>query len=208
MPKRSPKSKLAEAKHALYRQLVLEAGERVFAEKGYDDAKVEEIAREAGLSLGTLYSVFRGKAEVFRAIHQTADEALLRRAVERVRDVDDPLEAVLAGVRAYAEYFLEHPELLRMHLREGFAWSSADSGAGSRDRTRAWSQGMEMLTRACARCIRAKVFVPGDPALFARMMIASQQVQLAHWIDQGMRPSREAILRDMAEHVKRSFARG
>jgi AcrR family transcriptional regulator len=207
VPKRNPKTKVALAKHALYRQLVLEAGERVFAEMGYEDAKVEEIAREAGLSLGTLYSVFRGKSEVFRAIHQRADEALLHRAVECVRGVNDPLELVLGGVRAYAEYFLEHPDLLRMHLREGFAWSSAESGAGSRDRTQAWSQGMEMLTRACARCIRAKVFVPGDPALFARMMIASQQVQLAHWIDAGMRPSRDAFLKDMTEHVKRAFVR-
>jgi len=64
-----------------------------------------------------------------------------------------------------------------------------------------------MLTRACARCIRAKVFVPGDPALFARMIVAGQQVQLAHWIEHGMQPSREAILREMTEHVRRAFVR-
>ncbi len=207
MAKRSPKSKVALAKRDLYRQLVLEAGERVFAEKGFDDAKVEEIAREAGLSLGTLYGVFRGKAEIFGAIHQAADAELLRRAVESVRGVEDPLEQVLGGVRAYTEYCLEHPHVLRTHLREGFAWSSADSGAGSRDRTQAWRDGMEMLTRACARCIRAKVFVPGDPALVARMIVASQQVQLAFWIDSGMRTPRDTILRETTEHVKRAFAR-
>ncbi len=207
MAKSSAKGRVAEARKAMYRELVLEAGARVFAEKGYDDAKVEEIAGEAGLSLGTLYTVFRGKAEVFREIHRAADEALLQRAVDGVRGIDDPLEAVLQGVRAYAEYFLENPELLRMHLREGFAWSSADSGAGSGERTKAWRQGMEMLTRACARCIETDVFVAGDPGLFARMMIASQQVQLAHWIEGGMQTSQDAILDAMTAHVRRAFAR-
>lgn len=206
MAKSAAKGRVAQARKAMYRELVLEAGASVFAERGYDDAKVEEIATEAGLSLGTLYTVFRGKAEVFREIHRTADEALLQRAVDRVRDAEDPLDAVLQGVRAYAEYFLEHPDLLRMHLREGFAWSSADSGAGSGERTEAWHQGMEMLTRACARCIDTDVFVPGDPGLFARMMIASQQVQLAHWLEHGMQTPREAILADMTRHVRRAFA--
>ena len=56
-----PKENVRRARAGLYRQLVLEAAERSFAEKGFDATKMEEIAAESGLSLGTVYSVFAGK---------------------------------------------------------------------------------------------------------------------------------------------------
>jgi AcrR family transcriptional regulator len=196
-----------EAKQALYRRLVLEAAERVFAEKGYDDAKMEEIGRESGLALGTLYSVFAGKAGIFRALHEAADRELLARAAACVRGVRDPLDALLAGVRAYTEYFLEHPDLLRMHLREGLSWGIEGAGAGSRERTEAWRAGVEMLTHAVARCIESGVFVESDPRLVARTMIAMQQVQLAHWVETGMRTPPEQVVREMGEQVERAFRR-
>jgi len=40
----------------------------VFAEKGFAAAKLEEIARRAGVSKGTLYLYFEDKEELFRAV--------------------------------------------------------------------------------------------------------------------------------------------
>lgn len=40
----------------------------VFAEKGFAGARIEEIARRAGISKGTLYLYYHGKAELFRAV--------------------------------------------------------------------------------------------------------------------------------------------
>ena len=68
--KSRPKENARRAREGLYRQLILEAAERSFAEKGFDDARIEEIAAESGLSLGTLYSVFAGKPDVMRAVLQ------------------------------------------------------------------------------------------------------------------------------------------
>jgi AcrR family transcriptional regulator len=200
-------SRVREVKQALYRELVLEAAVSVFAEHGYEDAKMEEIAQASGIALGTLYSVFSGKAEIFRTLHEQVDSELLSRAVECVRDLDDPLEVVLAGVRAYTEYFLQHPDLLRMHLAEGHTWGTEEAGAGNRARTEAWRAGVEMLARAFARCIEEEIFVDGDPQLMARMMVAMQQVQLAHWVETGMQRSRQDVVEEMVEQVERSFRR-
>jgi AcrR family transcriptional regulator len=57
----------AEAK-ARTRQLLLEAAARTFARKGYAGASVEEIAEDAGFSIGALYSNFAGKEELFLAL--------------------------------------------------------------------------------------------------------------------------------------------
>lgn len=207
MASQRAKHKVREAKQALYRQLVLDAAERIFAEKGYEDAKMEEIAGAAGIALGTLYSVFSGKAELFRAIHEGADEELLERAVRSGRGLHDPLEIVLAGVRAYTEYFLEHPDLLRMQLREGLTWGAAGESPRGRERTRSWRAGKERLSAAFARCIEAGVFIDRDAEMLARMMIAMQQVQLAHWVEGGMRADPAEVLDRIALDVERFFRR-
>src|SRR5262245_7824939 len=46
------------------------AARRVFAAKGYDGAKMEEIAREAELSAGALYRYFRNKQELLVAVFE------------------------------------------------------------------------------------------------------------------------------------------
>lgn len=40
----------------------------VFAEKGFAGARIEEIAKRAGISKGTLYLYYPGKADLFRAV--------------------------------------------------------------------------------------------------------------------------------------------
>ncbi len=53
---------------AATRQAILEAAERLFAERGYVGTSVAEIAREARVSLKTVHAVFGTKAEVLRSL--------------------------------------------------------------------------------------------------------------------------------------------
>jgi AcrR family transcriptional regulator len=58
------------------RDRLVAAAAEVFAEKGYDRAGVQEIARRAGFTTGAIYGRFRGKAELLLAAieAQSADE--------------------------------------------------------------------------------------------------------------------------------------
>jgi AcrR family transcriptional regulator len=49
------------------RDRLLTAAAQVFAEKGYDGAGVQEIARRAGFTTGAIYGRFRGKAQLLLA---------------------------------------------------------------------------------------------------------------------------------------------
>ena len=199
------KRKARAAKEELYRQLVLEAAGRVFAEKGYDDAKMGEIARESGISLQTLYSVFPGKADIYHAIHENGDRELHQRVAESAGDAADALGAMLAGLRAVTLYFIEHPDFLRMRLHGGFTWGAEASAAGSRGRTKSWRDAIAMLRSACRRCIDDGIFVDRDPDMIARMMVAMQQVELAHWLENGMRGDPEAVADGVEQQVERAF---
>jgi len=194
-----------QKKEALYRELVLDAARRVFAEKGYDEARMGEIAERSGISLQTLYSVFPGKAGIYHAVHETGDRELHALVEETARDVADPLDALLTGLRVTTRYFLEHPDFLRMRLHGGFTWGSEASAAGHHGRTESWRAALEMLRAACQRSIDAGLLVARDPRLIARMMVAMQQVELAWWLEGGMQDDVDRVTGDVERQVVRAF---
>ena len=200
-----PKENVRRAREGLYRQLILEAAERCFAEKGFEDAKIEEIAAASGLSLGTLYAVFAGKPAVMRAIHETRNREILESSAAAAGARTSPLEALLAAVRAYVEFFVGHPEYLRIHLRGGHAWGLAGAGSRSRAHAHAWDEGVELFAGILERGIADGSFAPGSPRLLARMMIAMQQVQLADWAERGMREAPDALVSEMHAWLRRAF---
>lgn len=52
------------------REVILQAGERQFGERGYAGATLAAIAAEAGVSVETVYKAFGGKAGLVRALYE------------------------------------------------------------------------------------------------------------------------------------------
>ena len=70
------------------RERLLDAATRVFARRGYQQATLDEIAKEAGFTIGAVYSNFAGKEELFLAL---ADREVDQRVAE-IRAVGDAAE--------------------------------------------------------------------------------------------------------------------
>jgi AcrR family transcriptional regulator len=89
---------------ALTRARLIEGAARVFAERGFHGASVEEIAEEAGYSTGAVYSNFSGKEQLFLAV---LDEHITRR-LDSVEDAiaraGGPRERAQAGARNWIEF--------------------------------------------------------------------------------------------------------
>ena len=61
------------------RDRLLDAAVAVFSEKGYEGARVGDIARRAGLTTGAIYAQFTNKADLLReAIERSSDQGLGR----------------------------------------------------------------------------------------------------------------------------------
>lgn len=181
-PRGRARDRAQQARQALYRDLVLEAAEATFAEHGVESSKMEQIAEAAGLSLGTVYAVFRGKAAIVDALHERRLRELLERATRVVEGLSDPLAMLIAGVRAYVEYFVANPDYLRIHVAEGTSWGMPSGVADRPARAKAWAEGIAMQERLFRQGTEAGIFHPGDPNRMARTMVAMQQVRLADWL--------------------------
>ena len=67
---------------------ILEAAKHVFGESGYAGTKLEDVARRAGVSKGTLYLYFDSKEALFREMVRAKVVTALAHAEETVRTFD------------------------------------------------------------------------------------------------------------------------
>lgn len=206
-----PARKLAAREHArnarktAYQTVVLEAAGDAFARQGVPQTKMEDLAEQAGISLGTLYSVYKGKAEIIDALHESRLREIHSASVEAEMAQSDPVEALLAGSRAYLTYFMNHPDYLRMYLDEGSNWGIRNSMDRESRRAAVWADGVAQFASIFERGIKTKVFSKGQPDRLARVMLAMQQVLLADWFEEGMTASAEETMSDVEVLLRRTF---
>lgn len=82
----------------------------VFGEKGFAGAKIEEIARRAGVSKGTVYLYFEAKSDIFRAVVQEAISPNIAALEAMVLGLDLPFaETVRMLLPRFAELVTARP---------------------------------------------------------------------------------------------------
>jgi AcrR family transcriptional regulator len=85
------------------REALLRVGRELFAERGYAGVGTEEIVAEAGVTRGALYHHFADKRDLFRAVHEQLEQALVADIGERIGGIEDPWELIVTGVRAFLD---------------------------------------------------------------------------------------------------------
>jgi AcrR family transcriptional regulator len=89
---------------------ILEAALTVFAQKGYAAARMEDIAEAAGVTKGTIYLYFPGKADVFKTLaRETVGQALAGVGAQLQTFRGTPTERIVTIVTAI-NAFLQQPE--------------------------------------------------------------------------------------------------
>ena len=100
---------------------IIEAAVKVFAKKGFYNAKVSEIAREASVADGTIYLYFKNKDDILISLFEEKMQMLILRVEEAISKVDDPLDKVRAFVAQHLFMIEEHKhlaEVMQIELRQ------------------------------------------------------------------------------------------
>jgi AcrR family transcriptional regulator len=84
------------------RNRLIDAAEKIFARDGFEAAKLEEIATEAGYTRGAFYANFESKEALFLALLEREISSRIDRAEAETAKVRDPG----AKLRAFREFFL------------------------------------------------------------------------------------------------------
>lgn len=156
-----------EERAAATRAELMRAARELFAARGYADVGTEEIVRAAHVTRGALYHHFTDKRDLFRAVHEQLADELLAGIGLRLAGVEDPSEALVAGVRAFLDACTD-PALVRIsHLDApavlGWAeWREIDA--------RHW---LGLVSSGLQEAMDAGAFTPRDVRPLAHMLLAA-----------------------------------
>lgn len=106
----TPKTARGEAT----RRAILTAAEEVIGARGYNDASITDITREAGVAQGTFYIYFKSKDEVFAELVVEMGRLLRHALNEATEKASDRLSAEKEGLRGFLTFVTAHPNLYRV----------------------------------------------------------------------------------------------
>lgn len=94
------------------RDQIIDGARKVFMEKGFDAASMNDICRAAGVSKGTLYVYFADKVELFEAMIARERVRFFDR-IQGAIDLDAPLDERLRRVAHQLVHILTSPNVIR-----------------------------------------------------------------------------------------------
>jgi AcrR family transcriptional regulator len=111
---RPPDADLQERRRAE----LLDAATAVFSQRGFAEADVQEIADRTAVGKGTVYRYFASKEDLFLAAVDHGMRRLKSAVDASIDGIEQPLERIAVGIRAYLTFFDEHPEVAELLIHE------------------------------------------------------------------------------------------
>jgi AcrR family transcriptional regulator len=158
------------------RQEVVLAAARLFAQRGYDQTSVPELAQELGLASGSLYHYFGGKEQLLIEICDQLMDPLLARARELVARGEAPDEQLRELVRLWVAHVVEHRDHVLVFQQQRHVVERGGQWRGVRAARKEFER---LLDDVLARVQQAGAGVPGSRrvALSALLGMVNHTVQ-------------------------------
>ncbi|MEW8959358.1 MAG: TetR family transcriptional regulator [Moorella sp. (in: firmicutes)] len=138
------------------RERILAAAEEVFAAKGIDGARVDEIATLARVNKRMLYHYFNSKEELYTYVLKVNFEKSLAAGKKAFREKGDLKHQVAAAIRNYFYFLAANPNYPRL-----MAWEALQGGKYARKvLPEVWEQGLPSLKAILIEGISRGVFRP------------------------------------------------
>jgi TetR/AcrR family transcriptional regulator len=202
---REARSSRKAREEALRQEIILEAAERVIAQKGYRGASMEEIARMAQLSAGSLYNAFASKEDLYRTLVNRRSEELVRhvqahlRASTAVGRLENVIETLFA-------YFHENQNFFAIYIEAtaGFQWHI--EGTMGREVYGQYQAFVETVAEILRAGIAAGEIPAADPDHLAVAFVGGLNGYITHWFSNAARtplvdfiPSAKSVLLRLAK---------
>lgn len=169
-----------------------DAALQLYAERGFDETTVAEIAQRAGLTERTFFRHFADKREVLFG----GQDALLDLFVTTIADAPEstsPLDAVGAALMAAGPVFEDRLE----HARRRQAVIAANPGLQERELIK-----LSTMASAIAEALGRRGVAESAAKLTAEAGVAVFKVAFERWINEGRRDQLPHYIRESLEELK------
>jgi AcrR family transcriptional regulator len=184
-----------ERNKAEKRHRIEEAALALFREKGYDGTTTREIARRAGVALGTLFTYASDKRDLLFLVYNDRQDALRREAFGSIPEDAPFADQIVALFDPFYTHFAKEPGFTRDLLRElTFYTDGVQAPRFQEGRLSIVARIRELVEDAVAD---GRLSTPEDPRVIAEMIFGLYQSELRRWLagDKPSKPGGLAALR-------------
>ncbi len=171
--------KLRQKNHAAQ---ILEAGEKLFAKKGFYPTTMEEVARAAGLAKGTIYLHFDDKRNLFFSIIEKKLDILLEKIEKEMRKDEFPSQRIKLAIGIHLRFLEENrdffkimqalPESLKQEMERKLKGRVIEKQ----------SRYVEILDQLIRKGIRNQEIKPLDSRKLAVILVGMMHSLTIYWI--------------------------
>jgi AcrR family transcriptional regulator len=175
---------------------ILRTAAQIFAEKGYHQASIRDIARATGVSLSGLYYYFNSKEELLFLIQDHAFGTLIGNLDQLLEGEDQPLRRLRILMENHLRYFIANKAEMKVLSHEAEALTGDFRRRVNAKKRRLTEIAMEILTE-----LRPAGDVDPRVATFAMF-------GMMNWLYNWHRPERDVSLDKIVDDMYRIFVEG
>ncbi len=195
--------------HDLSRAQLLDAAEEVFGDKGFHDATLKEVAELAEFSVGSVYSFFESKEDLFRQIYLRRGEEFMAGMRAVLEGRGSPTATLHRLVDFQVAFFRERRRFGRLFLRYANVALVPEPGELHAVVASNYAESMRMQADLFASGQRTGEFCRGDPEVLAHLfsgLVASYQALDPAVLSDAPDASERLPLLDFHQLVERTFS--
>jgi TetR/AcrR family transcriptional regulator len=159
--------KRKEREYLAHRKEILQAAEKVFAEKGFFQTTMSEIAEAAEFGTGTLYKYFKSKEELYFTLIDEKVEELHRLVKAELSQKTSAMERIKKVLGLQFEFIEKNRNFFRIYIseRSRFEWNVKDDfGKGIHNKMVAYIKSLAQVIKEGRKEREFKSMEPVDLA--------------------------------------------
>jgi len=187
----------------LRRADIIAAASVVFGEKGFQGAQVTEIAAAAEISLNSVYTLFKGKEELYEAVLYAAAATIRDEVQAKAETLADPAAQLLSTIDSLFACFDSHRHLLSIYARTTGSLPWRVREAMGKDAMKVFQELTSWLIDVARRAEKVGGIPGVDPETLAFSLIGSVTTSASRWVED---PSQGSLASE-APRVRALFER-
>ena len=170
-------------------QKILRAAASVISRRGYQEAGIEEIAREAETSKGGVYFHFPGKESILLALLDHTSGLVRGKVEQAIAAESDPVAKADAALRALLRTLAKHRSLARVFAVEA-------AGAGPKFNARVaeiQDEFVALVREQLDAAVATGAIVPMDTTIVAQAWMGALDAVLLRYVTSRPGPGRRSL---------------
>lgn len=161
------------------RKAIIDAAITVFAEKGYNNTNVAEVAAFANVAAGTVYLYFENKEDLLYQSMQEMMRETLFKLKKKIAKEERAIDKLFQLIVRHVEFFTKDPNLARflvLELRQSKEFYNRYPNFNP------YADYLEYVQSLIKQSIEDKTTLPYDPVSLSFLLIGVMDMMLTQWV--------------------------